>query len=61
MPMAVHVVTKPYRDEICLHVMKRLQDATGHFTRANLPEMAKKSVCGGDVSSASGSNSGAMV
>lgn len=57
LPMAVHVVTKPYRDELCLNVMKRLQDATGHFTRANLPEIAKKSVCGGVSSALGGSKS----
>lgn len=46
LPMGVHVVTKPYCDELCLHIMKRLQDATGNFTRTNVPEMATKSVCG---------------
>jgi len=58
LPVGVHVVTKPFRDELCLHIMKRLQDATGGFTRTNVPEAAKKCVC---ASASAAPLSGALV
>lgn len=61
LPMGVHVVAKPYQDELCLHVMKRLEAATGSFARTQLPERAKACVCGDGDGDGGKVGSGALV
>lgn len=45
LPVGVHVVTKPFQDELCLHIMKRLEDRI-EFTKKHIPELAKRNVFG---------------
>lgn len=62
LPMGVHVVAKPFKDELCLHVMKRLEEATGFFARTQLPERARACVCGnGGDGGKGGAASGSLV